>query len=219
MAYALRCVLVPASIAALAVCGVARGQEWQRGVTVDPDSVEELTAAVVENAAGFHFAVARATASERTLGFFRLPASDRDFLDPRRPLTARIDEEPARQLVRVAGGLKSLSFRLWDGQGEPVIGPLRELMEGREITFEYPLHGGGHKNVTLPLLGAKAVIADVLGVQEEIDTIARDLAMARTEAVEGCLAIAKKKAREKCMTSLVECKDAASADELQSCLE
>ena len=192
---------------------------WSAGTVVEPESVEEVPAALVRNDAGFVLAIAREPGGERVIGIFRLPPADQDFLDEGRPLEIEVDGGAAFAPRRLGGGLKSQSFSLWDGVGEPVIGPLRDLMEARDgLIVRYPLAGGGHKEVELSAAGAKEAIAKVLGVAAEVGDEARALAVARQEAVEGCLRAEKPKERDRCLERLATCAESATADDLRSCL-
>ena len=123
---------------------------------VEPESVEEVRAAVVQTAAGFTFAVAREPGGNRVLGILRLPPADQDMLDDTRSVQIQIDDGARLEPPRVGGGLKSTTFFLWDGVGEPVVGPLRDLMEARQrIRVQYSLAGGGYKLIELAATGAK----------------------------------------------------------------
>ncbi len=186
---------------------------------VEPESVEEVRAAVVQTADGFTFAVAREPAGNRVLGILRLPPPDQDLLDDSRSVQIQIDDAARFEPPRVGGGLKSTTFFLWDGVGEPVVGPLRDLMEARQrIRVQYSLAGGGYKQIELAATGVKATIATVLGVAAEVTPAARDLAMARQEAVERCLGETKTKDRDRCLERLAGCAEAATADALRSCV-
>ena len=115
---------------------------WSAGTVVEPESVEEVRAAVVKTAAGFTFAIAREPAGDRVLGILRLPPADQDMLDDSRSVQIQIDEAARFEPARAGGGLKSTTFFLWDGVGEPVVGPLRDLMEaGQRIRVQYSLAG------------------------------------------------------------------------------
>jgi hypothetical protein len=192
---------------------------WSAANVLEPESVEEVPAAVVETAAGFTFAVAREPGASRVLGILRLPPADQDMLDDTRSVQIQIDDGPRLEPPRIGGGLKSTTFFLWDGVGEPVLGPLRDLMEARQrIRVQYSLAGGGYKQIELAATGAKAAIASVLGVAEEVTPEARDLALARQEAIDRCLAEAKSKDRDRCLERLAGCAEAATADALRSCI-
>jgi hypothetical protein len=192
---------------------------WAAATVIEPESLEEVRAAAVTNADGFTLAVARQPGGERVIGILRLPAADPDFLDEGRPLEIQLDDGRRLEAARLGGSLKSVSFFLWDGVGEPALGPLRDLMEAsRRIVIEYPLAGGGHKQAAFVATGVKAAVAAVLGVAEEVSAEARALALARQEAVEGCLAEAKSKDRDRCLERLAGCADAATAEALHGCL-
>jgi hypothetical protein len=192
---------------------------WSAGLVVEPESVEEVDAAMVATAAGLTFAVAREPGGQRVLGILRLPPADQDMLDDARSVQIQIDDGPRLEPSRIGGGLKSTTFFLWDGVGEPVVGPLRDLMEARRrILVQYPLAGGGYKLIELGAGGVKSAIAAVLGVAEEVTPEARDLALARQQAVEVCLAETKTKDRDRCLERLAGCAGAATADALASCL-
>ena len=198
---------------------VARAGEWSIGSVVEPESVEEVKAAVVATAAGFTLAVAREPGGQRVIGILRLPPPDQDFLDDTRSVAIQIDDGPRLEPSRVGGGLKSSTFFLWDGVGEPVVGPLRDLMEARQrIRVQYPLAGGGYKVIELATIGAKAAIAAALGVPAEVTAPARELALARQEAVERCLGETKPKERDRCLEQLSGCAQADSAQALRTCL-
>jgi hypothetical protein len=186
---------------------------------VEPESVDEVDAAVVATASGFTFAVAREPGGQRVLGILRLPPADQDMLDDARPVQIQIDDGRRLEPPRIGGGLKSTTFFLWDGVGEPVVGPLRDLMEARQrILVQYPLAGGGYKQIELAATGVKSAIASVLGVAEEVTPEARDLAVARQQAVEVCLAESKDKERDRCLERLAGCAGAETPDQLRSCL-
>jgi hypothetical protein len=192
---------------------------WSAGLVVEPESVEEVNAAMVATAAGFTFAVAREPGGQRVLGILRLPPADQDMLDDARSVQIQIDDGRRLEPPRIGGGLKSTTFFLWDGVGEPVVGPLRDLMEARErILVQYPLAGGGYKLIELGASGVKSAIAAVLGVAEEVAPEARDLAVARQQAVEVCLTEAKTRERDRCLERLAGCVEAATADALKSCI-
>jgi hypothetical protein len=167
---------------------------WSVGTVVEPDSVEEVRAAMVATADGFTLAVAREPGGSRVLGVLRLPPADKDFLDDALGVQIQIDDGARLEPTRLGGGLKSSTFFLWDGVGEPVVGPLRDLME------------------------AKSAIATVLGVPEEVTPEARDLALARQEAVERCLGESKAKDRDRCLERLAACAAEAEADRLRDCI-
>jgi hypothetical protein len=210
-----------AGILALAVgaSAAAGAEEWTARSAVEPESAEEVRAATVTNAAGFTLAIAREPGGERIIGILRLPPADQDLLDDARSLGIRIDDGPRFEPPRAGGGLKSATFFLWDGIGEPAIGPLRDLMEARDhIVMQYPLAGGGHKEIALAAKGAKAAIASVLGVAAEVSAPVRALAIARQEAVERCLADDKPKERDRCLERLAGCAGAATAEEMRGCL-
>ena len=226
---AIRLALPLAITIAAAAGAVARAQPaddskigagaWSAGTVVEPESVEEVRAALVKTAAGFTFAIAREPAGDRVLGILRLPPADQDMLDDSRSVQIQIDEAPRFEPARAGGGLKSTTFFLWDGVGEPVVGPLRDLMEARQrIRVQYSLAGGGYKQIELAATGAKAAIASVLGVAEEVTPAARDLALARQEAIERCLGETKTKDRDRCLERLAGCAEAATADALRSCI-
>jgi hypothetical protein len=186
---------------------------------VEPDSLDDVKAARVESAGGLVLAVAREPGAERVIGILRLAPADQDFLDESSSLELQIDDGPRLAPLRLGGGLKSLTFVLWDGVGEPVLGPLRDLMEARDrVAVLYPLAGGGHKEVVLPAAGAKSAIAGALGVAEEVAPAAHELATARQQAVEGCLEEGRPKDRDRCFERLASCGEARTADELRSCL-
>lgn len=188
------------------------------GTAVEPESVEEVRAATVENAAGFTLAIAREPGGERVIGILRLPPKDQDFLDDARSVGIRIDDGPRFEPPRLGGGLKSATFFLWDGTGDPALGPLRDLMEAtKRIVVQYPLAGGGHKEIALAASGAKGAIAEALGVAEEVSPEARELAVARQEAVERCLSEEKSKERDRCLERLAGCAGASTAEDLRSC--
>ena len=65
---------------------------WSSGVVVEPESVEEVKAAVATTAAGHTLAVAREPGSQRVIGILRLPPPDQDFLDEGRPPVLQIDD-------------------------------------------------------------------------------------------------------------------------------
>jgi hypothetical protein len=195
------------------------GEHWTAGTVVEPESVEEVPAALVRNADGFVLAVAREPGSERAIGILRLPPSDRDFLDESRTLELQIDDRPALSPTRLGGGLKSSTFFLWDGEGEPALGPLRDLMDASErVVVRYPLSGGGHKEIALGVAGVKEAIATVLAIAADVAPEARELARARQDAVEGCLAADKPKERDRCLERLAGCAEAATAEALTECL-
>ena len=192
---------------------------WTASTVVEPESVEEVSAAVIQSRDGFVLAVGREPASGRVLGIFRLPPADQDFLDEGRGLELTIDDSPRLAARRHGGGLKSATFVLWDGVGEPVLGPLRDLMEARQrIVVAYPLAGGGHKEIALPAVGARTAIARALGVAEEVTPAARELAVERQRAVEQCLDQEKPKERDRCLETLAGCAEAATVEDLRACL-
>lgn len=194
-------------------------ERWSIATVVEPESVEEVPAAVVRARGGFVLAVAREPGGERVIGVVRLPPADQDFLDDARSVELQVDDQPGLEPRRLGGGLKSSTFFLWDGVGEPALGPLRDLMEARErIVVRYPLAGGGHKEIAFPATGAKAAIAQVLGVAEDTAPAAHELALARQEAVERCLSADKPKERDRCLEGLAGCAEAATADALRACL-
>ena len=192
---------------------------WSAGTAVEPESVEEVRAALVSTADGFTLAVAREPAGSRAIGILRLPPADKDFLDEALGVQIQIDDGARLEPTRLGGGLKSSTFFLWDGVGEPVVGPLRDLMEAKErVRLQYPLAGGGYKVIELPAAGARSAIATVLGVKEEVTPEARDLALARQEAIERCLGESKAKDRDKCLERLAGCAGEATAATLRSCI-
>jgi hypothetical protein len=205
-------------VLAAPVRAAAADPEWSAGKALEPESVEEVRAALI-SADGFMLAIAREPGGDRVIGILRLPHGGLDFLDEGRPLSLRIDDGPRFEPPRVGGGLKSTTFFLWDGAGEPAVGPLRDLMEARDrILVQYPLAGGGHKEIVFPAVGAKRVIASVLGVSEEVSPQARELAVARQEAIERCLGEEKAKDRDRCLERLAGCAAATSAEDLRSCV-
>ncbi len=202
---------------ATALCPAALAA-WSAAPFIDPATLEEVEAAVVGNQTGFNLAVYRSESGSRILGAFQLPSSDRDFLDSGRPPVLRIDNGSQQHLIRLSGELKSIGFLLFGGPGEPAIGVLRELMEGSEVELEYPLYGGGFKVARFSLAGAREAIAGVLGIEREVTTEARELALARDAAVAGCLEETKKKRRERCLERLSVCARSATATDLGACL-
>ncbi len=58
----------------------------------------------------------------------------------------------------------------------------------------------------------------MLGVAEEVTPAARDLAPARQEAIDRCLAETKTKDRDRCLERLAGCAEAATAEALRSCI-
>ncbi|HVR29286.1 MAG TPA: hypothetical protein VMS86_07085 [Thermoanaerobaculia bacterium] len=217
--------LAAALAAVLAATGSAANAEakasgsWSAGTVVEPETVEELTAALVQSSAGLVLAIAREPGGTRVLGILRLPPTDQDFLDDSRSPALGVDDGPRFEPRRLGSSLKSVSFVLWDGVGEPVLGLLRDLMDARRrIVVAYPLAGGGYKEVELPVAGARAAIARVLGVAEEVAPEARELAAARQEAVERCLAEEKSKLRDRCLERLAGCAEAATGEELRACV-
>jgi len=217
-------VLLALAIAAAAMQPPAAGAgtragEWSVGSVVEPESTEEVKAAVAVTATGFPLAVAREPGGQRVLGILRLPPADQDFLDDTRSVAIQIDDGPRLEPKYLGGSLKSSTFFLWDGLGEPVIGPLRDLMEARQrIRVQYPLAGGGYKVVELATVGAKTAIAEALGVLAEVTPAARELALARQEAVERCFGETKAKERDRCLERLSGCAQADSVAALQSCV-
>ena len=202
---------------AAAVCPSALAS-WLTAPVVDPTTLEEVPAAVVRNAEGFSLAVYRAESDGRIVGAFQLPSTDRDFLDSGRPPVVRTDQGPAQRLIRLSGELKSIGFLLFGGPGEPVIGVLRELMDGSQLELEYPLHGGGFKVARFSLAGAKETIAGVLGIEADVAPEARDLARGHEAALTRCLEETKKKRRERCLEALSGCAASTTAAELEDCL-
>jgi hypothetical protein len=192
---------------------------WSAGKVVEPESVEEVPAAVTSSRSGFTVAVAREPGGQRVLGILRLPPADQDFLDDARSVQLQIDDGVRVEPPRIGGGLKSSTFLLWDGVGEPVLGPLRDLMEARgRVRVQYPLAGGGYKVVDFGAGGVKEAIAAVLGVAREVTPEARDLAKARQDAVETCLSEGKTKDRDRCLERLAGCRDAGTPDALRTCI-
>ena len=65
---------------------------WSVGPVVEPESVEEVNAAMVVTATGFSFAIAREPGGQRVLGILRLPPGDQDMLDETRSVEIQIDD-------------------------------------------------------------------------------------------------------------------------------
>jgi hypothetical protein len=207
---------------AIAAAGGTAG--WEARLEQDLVSGSAIEAAVGTSREGLTFAVMRQPIDSRVVGLLRLPAGNQDFFDASRPFSLRIDALPSRQIQRLDGELRSVSIVLWDGVGEPVLGPLRELMEGEELVIEYPLYGGGFKLAHFPLAGARDTIVMTLGVratvsaEEKAQAAAFDAALA--SAVESCLALEKDKAKERCFARLGACRDArpATVEDFRACL-
>jgi hypothetical protein len=208
------------ALALLVAASTARA-EWTHGAAIDPESGDAIDAVVGTNAAGFSLLFARdATGGVRAT--FRLPPNDRDFLDAARAPLVAIDGGPARQVPLAAASLTWIAFPVWNGAGEGLTGLLREIMEGETLHVTYFLHGGGYKETTLPLDGARGVLADAFGLRaavsaEELRQAAEFESAVLAEA-ERCGA-EKGKKRDRCLDTLRACAaEAQAADALRACL-
>jgi hypothetical protein len=201
---------------------VAQAAEpWKADLAIDPKTLDEVSAAVSGNDDGYRLFLYRDQVEDRILGVFALPTADADFLDTSRPPVLTVDDGPAQQLVRLSGELKSVGFLVWGGPGAPLRGTLRDLMNGSSVVVQYPLYGGGYKETSFALLGAKQTIAEVLSIPLEVDPAAQALAAEKEKALEACFAVEKKKPRQRCINRLGECGSTAlsSAAEFRSCLD
>ena len=87
---------------------------WSAANVLEPESVEEVPAAVVETAAGFTFAVAREPGASRVLGILCLPPADQDMLDDTRSSRSRSTTAArARESAAVSSPRRSFSGTAW----------------------------------------------------------------------------------------------------------
>ncbi len=194
--------------------------QWHAGEVRDPETFETVPAAVAEDAVGNVFAVVRSLEPARLIGLFQLSPRDRDFLDESGALSISVDDQPAFRPSRIAGGLKSVSFLLWNQPGAPTQGLLRALLDGAEMLLTYPLAGGGYKESRFSLQQMGPTIEQTLGVRLQIDPADVELAALRDRTAESCLSMAKPKARDQCFKQLGQCLDLepGSAEALARCL-
>src|SRR5688572_19264504 len=74
---------------------------WSVGTVVEPESVEDVRAALATTADGFTLAVAREPTGSRVIGILRLPPADRDFLDEALGIELQIDDGPRLEPKRL----------------------------------------------------------------------------------------------------------------------
>jgi hypothetical protein len=196
--------------------------EWTRGPATDPESGDAIEAVVGTNAAGFSVLFAHDPAGG-VRATFRLPPNDRDFLDAARAPRVSIDGGPTRQVPLAAASLTWVAFPVWNGAGEALTGLLREIMEGETLEVTYFLHGGGYKDATLPLDGARAVLAEAFGLRAEVSAEelrqAAELESAILAEADRCGA-EKGKKRDRCLDTLRACAaEAKAAGALRACLQ
>lgn len=198
--------------------------EWHAASVVDPAVEEERPALLAVSDDGFRLSLLREVETPRVVSVLRMPPGTMDLLDGERPPLLIIDGGRPFQATLLEGELKWLRFLVWHGEGEPVIGLLRDLMEGSLLEIRYHLYGGGYKETRLPLAGLREAVSTAFGVRaqvsEEEKRRARLLEAARDVALDRCLALSKKKQQERCLTALGGCSGAEvkSEDDLAACL-
>ena len=67
---------------------------WSAATVVEPETVEEVPAALVRHSSGLVLAIAREPGGERVMGILRLAPADQDFLDETRAPVLRLDDGP-----------------------------------------------------------------------------------------------------------------------------
>jgi hypothetical protein len=207
---------------ALLLAAPAAYAEWTRGPAVDPDSGDAVEGAIGRNERGFSLLLLREAAGG-VRAVFRLPAGDRDFLAEAQAPRISLDGGSPRQVPLVAAGLTWAAFPVWNGTGEALTGTLRELMQGETLEVTYYLNGGGYKQTSFSLHGAREIIAETFGLRADVSAeesrLAAELEAAVLSEAERCAA-EKGKKRERCLEALRACvPKSQTADELRGCLE
>jgi hypothetical protein len=210
------------ALALALLCFVSEARaEWRRGEAVDPDTGDALDAVIGLNERGHSLMLTR-DPNGGVRAIFKLPVGDGDFLDQAQPPRVSIDGGPQRQVPPAGAGLTWAAFPVWNGSGEALTGLLRELMQGETIEVTYFLNGGGYKETSFSLDGARDTIAEAFGLRAEVSAEEIREAVALEEALlveaERCGA-EKGKKRERCLDALRACvAEAQNASELRDCL-
>jgi hypothetical protein len=204
------------------LCFVSDAQaDWRRGEAIDPDTGDALDAVIGLNERGHSLMLAR-DPNGGVRAIFKLPVGDGDFLDQAQPPRISIDGGPQRQVPLAGTGLTWAAFPVWNGSGEALTGLLRELMQGESLELTYFLHGGGYKETSFSLDGARNTIAEAFGLRAEVseEEIREAVALEQALLVEAERCGAEKgKKRDRCLDALRACvAEAENANELGDCL-
>jgi len=228
-----------ASVLVLAVATFAYAadvDQWTVEKRVDSMTDKEIRTAQVTNAEGFTFKIYRVE-DGKVWATFRLPEGG-DVLGSELPMY-RIDKHEAVQLRLVPPGTppevlailgktidaqpRWVNFLLWHGEGKTAVaGTLREILDGTSMVFRYNLIGGGYRDTSLSLVGAKPVIAEALQIDSDPTPEAVALASARSQAVEMCTPFAlarKSKDFRRCETVLHDCERLETAATFTPCIQ
>jgi hypothetical protein len=218
---------------------VLQGDElWEVSTRVDDTSGAETKAAVVLNASGYRLRVER-TSNGSARCSFRLPDGSSGGLDGKALPTIVVDAFPPQSIVRwqaseidarevgdfmevgrrgigavplLGASARSVSFLCWKklkDQASPTTGALRQLLDGSELTVEFQLSGGNPEGATFPLDGARAAIAEALGISA--DPSDRDLAQDQLLQFRvryrrtTCYLLQGRKRQRRCIETVREC--------------
>lgn len=173
-------------------CGLAQASPWIVETKLDSMTDKLQKSATARNVAGFALSFYRRDAGE-VWALFALPDGNFEVLGSQLPMyridaLPPVDIESSKRVDKLIGRRsfsaepKWVNFSVWHGQGEPLTGTLRNFMDGSRVVFRYYLLGGGYKETSFDLQGAKAAIAEAVGVQVEADPVAAKLENERKAA-------------------------------------
>lgn len=206
----------------LIACSLLRA-DWTVEKRVDSMTDREIRLAVSTNAEGFLLQFYRNT-DNSVWATFRLPDTGSDVLGSDAPVY-RVDKHPPTTIGPQSPLLPSsfevkpkwLNWLVFHGDGPANRGTLRDIMEGTRVIFRYFLFTGGYKETSFSLVGAKAVIADALGVPAEVDSAAaareEAFVQATSEMTDRCQKVSKDlSAFAECLKKHSDCLKVAKGD-------
>jgi hypothetical protein len=174
--------MLTAGLLAIATIPSALGQSWKAIEVTDSITDRRTSVAETRLESGHSFAILRQTTGE-VWAILSLPSGKFDVFGQRRP-QLRVDSNPAEDLESTRAVEKYIkqpifrrepttaAWRIWDGSGEPYRGTLRDIMNGQTLLIRYYKFPEGSAELRFGLDGAKAAIAKVLGIKEEVDPAA-----------------------------------------------
>lgn len=191
---------------ALATPVLVAASEWKVMSRVDALTDAENKSAHVFNADGHAFAVFRLP-SGRVVGVFKISDRSRDVLSHDLLPVFRVDKNDAvnTRLRNASWEPKWVQFDI-AGSNPSDRAVLASLMNGKQILFRYYRFTGGAQDTVFSLNGARAAIADALGMTDPDGPLPAALdAKARQEKAEGLCAALPEAARSTCQSKVSDC--------------
>jgi hypothetical protein len=169
---------------------------WRLTAETDAMTDRVKRSATTVNEQGLELSVYRGP-KDAAWVLFSLGKSSFDTLSPTRAPIFRVDKlqphdlDSDRRMSERGLGLdlyrwepRWINFSIWHGreaEGRSV--ELKELMSGQSVVFRYYLGTGGYKETSFALVGAAPVIAEALGISEQL----KSGSLQRTESMEEAL--------------------------------